>query len=144
MNQGGLKAFLLRGNVVDLAVAVVMGAVFGAVVTSFVNDVLMQVVAAVVGQPDFSGLAVSLGGTPVYYGRFLNAVITFVLVGVAVYYLVVVPLGRLQERLKREEPAAPATKACPECLSEIPAAARRCAFCGSPQGRSDPGAGAAR
>jgi len=133
MKQGGLKAFLLRGNVVDLAVAVVMGAVFGAVVTSFVNDVLMQLIAAVVGQPDFSGLAFSLGDTPVYYGRFLNAVITFVLVGVAVYYLVVVPLGRLQERLKREEPAPPATKACPECLSEIPAGARRCAFCGSPQ-----------
>jgi large conductance mechanosensitive channel len=128
-----LKTFLLRGNVVDLAVAVVIGAVFAAVVTSFVDDILMQVVAAVFGQPDFSALSFGLGDGEIFYGRFLNAVITFLIVGVTVFYFVVVPVNALSARSHREPPPDPSVKKCPECLSDIPAEASKCAFCASLQ-----------
>jgi large conductance mechanosensitive channel len=128
-----LKTFLLRGNVIDLAIAVVIAGVFGAVVTSFVNDILMQIIAAIVGQPDFSTLSFDINGSPVFYGRFLNTIITFVIVGSAVFYFVVVPMNAMMARSKKEPPPDPSVKKCPECLSDIPAEARRCAFCASPQ-----------
>ena len=137
MKLNELKAFLLRGNVVDLAIAVVIGGVFGAVIASFVNDVLMQFIAAIVGQPDFSGLSFEINGSPIYYGRFLNAVITFVIVGAAVFYFVVVPMNAMIARHKKEPAPDPSVKKCPECLSDIPAEARRCAFCASPQDVAD-------
>ena len=129
----GFKTFLLRGNVVDLAVAVVVGAAFGAVVTSLTTNILNPLIAAVVGKPDFSAIAVTLNGSRIQIGIFLNALISFVLIAAAIYFLVVVPMNAVTTRMKRGETAAdPTTKRCPECVSEIPIAARRCAFCSSP------------
>jgi large conductance mechanosensitive channel len=129
----GFRDFILRGNVVDLAVAVIIGAAFNSIVTSLVNDVLKQLIAAVVGKPDFSYIVFKLNGTPVYFGNFLAAVFQFLIVAAVVYFGVVLPLNTLLTRLKKSEPAAPpATKPCSECLSEIPAAARRCAHCAQP------------
>ena len=129
----GFRDFILRGNVVDLAVAVIIGAAFNAIVTSGVKDILTQIIAAVAGKPDFSGVVVKLNGTPIYIGNFLNATISFLIVTSVVYFGVVLPLNTLLARFKKPEPAAPpATKACPECLSEIPIAARRCAHCAQP------------
>jgi large conductance mechanosensitive channel len=127
----GFKEFILRGNVIDLAVAVVIGAAFGAVIKSFVDDILMQVIAAIGGQPDFAALSFKIGEGVIKYGSFLNAVISFLLVAAAVYFIVVLPMNKLAER--RARGADPATQTCPECLSEIPHGARRCAFCASEQ-----------
>ncbi len=128
----GFKQFLLRGNVVDLAVGVVIGAAFGTVVSSFVKDVLTPFIAAIVKQPDFSALAVTIHGSKIMYGSFLNALIAFVLVAAAVYYFVVLPINALVARARKAPaPADPTTKKCPECLSEIPIDAKRCAFCTS-------------
>ncbi len=129
----GFKQFLMRGNVVDLAVAVVMGAAFGAVVASLVANILTPVIAAVVGKPDFSAYALVINGSKIQYGTFLNALVSFLLVSAAIYFFVVAPMNALQARRNRgQAPADPTTKKCPECLSEIPIAARRCAFCASP------------
>lgn len=129
----GFRQFLLRGNVLDLAVAVIIGGAFGAVVTAVVKDLLTPLIAAVVRQPDFSGIALELNGSKVLVGDFLNALISFLLVSAAVYFLVVVPVNRLTARVRRgEAPPDPTTKKCPECLSEVPIAARRCAFCATP------------
>ncbi len=126
----GFKEFVLRGNVVDLAVAVVMGAAFGGVVSALVKDLLTPLIAAVAGKPDFSGLTFTVNNSKFLYGDFINAVVSFLLVATAVYFFVVTPLNALTARLKKEAPpAAPTTRACPECLSEIPIAARRCAHC---------------
>jgi large conductance mechanosensitive channel len=131
--MNGFKQFMLRGNVLDLAVAVVMGAAFTAVVTAFVKDLLTPLIAAVAGAPDFSAIAVSVNGSRLLVGDFLNAVIAFLMVGVAVYFFVVLPVNRLTARMRRgEAPPDPTTKKCPECLSEVAIAARRCAFCTSP------------
>lgn len=128
----GFKAFLLRGNVVDLAVGVVIGAAFGAVVTSFVKDVLTPLIAAIVKQPDFSAMAVTINGSKIMYGSFLNALIAFLLVAAAVYYFVVLPINALVARARKAPvPADPTTKKCSECLSEIPIDAKRCAHCTS-------------
>jgi large conductance mechanosensitive channel len=127
----GFKQFLLRGNVVDLAVGVVIGAAFGSVVTAMVKDLLTPLIAAVVKAPDFSGLYFTLNGSKFLYGEFVNAAIAFVRVATAVYFFVVLPINALIARAKREPPADPTTKKCPECLSEIPIGARRCAFCTS-------------
>jgi len=127
----GFKQFLLRGNVVDLAVGVVIGAAFGSVVTAMVKDLLTPLIAAVVKAPDFSGLYFTLNGSKFLYGEFVNAAIAFVIVATAVYFFVVLPINALIARAKREPPADPTTKKCPECQSEIPIAARRCAFCTS-------------
>ena len=128
----GFKRFLLRGNVVDLAVAVVIGGAFGAVVTAFVKDVITPVIAAVAGKPDFSALAITINGSRSLVGDFLNALVAFLMVATAVYFFVVAPMNALAERRKRgEAPADPTTKRCPECLSEVPIAARRCAHCTS-------------
>ncbi len=131
----GFRDFILRGNVVDLAVAVIIGAAFNAIVNSLVKDVLTQFIAAVAGKPDFSGVVVKLNGTPIYIGNFLNAAISFLIVAGVVYFGIVLPLNALLARTKKPEPPAPpATKICPECLSEIPLAAKRCAHCAQPVG----------
>ena len=128
----GFKQFLLRGNVLDLAVAVVMGAAFGAVVTALVKDLLTPVIAAVVGKPDFSNIVFEVNGSKFLIGDFINSVVSFVLIGAAVYFFVVLPVNTLMARIKRgEAPPDPTTKNCPECLSQVPIAARRCAFCTS-------------
>ena len=129
----GFRDFVLRGNVVDLAVAVILGAAFNAIVASFVKDVLTQLIAAVVGKPDFKDVVLKLNGAPIYVGNFLNAVISFLIVASVVYFAVVLPLNALMARLKKPAPEAPSSmKTCPECLSEIPLAAKRCAHCAQP------------
>ncbi len=133
----GFKAFLLRGNVVDLAVGVVIGAAFGAMVTAFVNDLLTPLIAAAIGKPDFSALTFTVNNSTFLYGDFVNAVLSFLLIAVAVYFFVVLPVNALVARMRKAPaPADPTTKKCPECLSEIPIDARRCAFCASPLGTS--------
>jgi large conductance mechanosensitive channel len=128
----GFKQFLLRGNVLDLAVAVVMGATFGAVVTALVKDLINPLIAAIMGKPDFSAIAFTVNNSKFGLGDFVNALVSFVLSAAAVYFLVVLPVNTLINRVKRGEVAPdPTTKKCPECLSEIPLAARRCAFCTS-------------
>src|SRR5436309_4976614 len=128
--MSGFKKFILRGNVVDLAVAVVIGAAFGAVVTAFVKDLVTPLIGAFGGVPDFSGLFFTVSGSRFLIGDFINAVLSFVIIAAVIYYFVVLPVDRLMERFKTEEPpSAPATRECPECLSKIPLAARRCAFC---------------
>jgi large conductance mechanosensitive channel len=127
--MGGFKSFLLRGNVVDLAVGIVIGAAFGAVVSELVKDMITPLIAAVGGQPDFDGLYFTINNSRFMYGRFLDAVISFLLVAAAVYYFVVLPYSRFRARFERPAPPEPKTRECPECLSKVPAAARRCAFC---------------
>jgi len=129
----GFKEFLLRGNVIDLAVAVVIGGAFGAVVAALVKDLLTPLIAAIVGKPDFSAIAFTVNGSKFLVGDFINAVVAFVLVATAVYFFVVVPMNMVMERRRRgEAPADPTSKKCPECISEIPIAARRCPFCTQP------------
>lgn len=124
------KQFLLRGNVVDLAVGVVIGAAFGTVVTAVVSDLLTPLIAAIAKVPDFSGLIFTINGSRFMYGHFINALISFVLVAAAVFFFVVKPMNILVARSKRGEvPTDPTTKKCGECLSEIPIAARRCSHC---------------
>jgi large conductance mechanosensitive channel len=123
----GFKDFLLRGNVVDLAVAVVVGVAFGAVVTALVKDLITPLIAALVGKPDFSALTFTINNSKFLYGDFLNAIVAFVLVSAAIYFVVVVPMNRIQAW--RKTAAAPTTTTCPECLSEIPIGARRCSHC---------------
>ncbi len=128
----GFKQFVLRGNVLDLAVAVVIGAAFGAVVTALVKDLITPLIAAIVGKPDFSAIQFEINGSKFPIGDFINALVSFLLVSAAVYFFVVVPVNALMARIKRgEAPPDPTTKKCPECLSEVPIAARRCAFCTS-------------
>ena len=127
------KTFLLRGNVVDLAVAVVVGTAFSAVVKSLVADVITPIIALVFGKHDFSALTFTLGGSVFRYGDLINAVITFLSVATAVFFLVVQPMNLLLARRRRGADTDPdaATRPCPECLSEVAQGARRCAFCTS-------------
>ncbi|HEY3768717.1 MAG TPA: large conductance mechanosensitive channel protein MscL [Candidatus Angelobacter sp.] len=128
----GFKQFILRGNVLDLSVAVVIGAAFGAVVTAFVTNILTPLIAAVVSKPDFSAFNLTINGAVISYGNFLNALIAFLLVATAVYFFMVAPMNAWKARAARNAaPVDPTSKKCPECLSEIPIAARRCAFCTS-------------
>ena len=128
----GFKKFILRGNVVDLAVGVVIGAAFGGVVTAFTKDLLTPLIAALVGKPDFSSVGFKIGETAFPVGDFINAVVSFVLVAGAVYFFVVLPLNALMARINPAKEAAPTTKPCPECLSDIPIEAKRCAHCSQP------------
>jgi len=129
----GFKKFILRGNVVDMAVGVVIGAAFGGVVGSLTKGLLTPFIGALVKLPDFSNLKYEVRGSIFLIGDFLNAVISFLLIAAAVYFFVVVPVNWLMARMHKDEPTAPpATKKCPECLSEIPIAARRCAHCAQP------------
>ena len=126
----GFKAFLLRGNVVELATAVVIGVAFGVVITAFVKDLVTPLIAAIGGQRDFSSFSFTINNSKFLYGDFLNALIAFLLIAAVIYFLVIVPYTALMARTRKEPPADPTTKKCPECLSEIPIDARRCAFCG--------------
>ena len=129
----GFRDFILRGNVVDLAVAVIIGAAFGAVVTALTTDIITPLIAAIVGKPSFGDLILTVHGGKVLYGEFLNAVIDFVLKASVVYFFIVVPLGYLLAKVRGPVPdAPPVTKVCSECLSDIPIAAKRCKFCGEP------------
>jgi large conductance mechanosensitive channel len=126
----GFRDFILRGNVIDLAVAVIIGAAFTAIVTALVTDIITPLIAAVVGKPDFSYLVATVNGGKVQYGLFLNAVISFILMAGVVYFFLVVPINYLLAKFKG--PEAPTSKSCPECLSDIPVPAKRCKFCAQP------------
>src|SRR5208282_6852894 len=131
----GFRDFILRGNVMDLAVAVIIGAAFNAIVYSLVSDVLNPLIAATVGKPDFSNVIINVGNGHIKVGSFLNAVVSFLIVTTVVYFAIVLPLNALQARLKKlvpEPPAPPPTKTCPECLREIPLASKRCSHCTQP------------
>lgn len=124
------KKFILRGNVVDLAIAVVIGAAFGAVVNSMVADLITPLIAAFGGQPDFSSLSFTINGSKFMYGSFINALLSFLILAAVVFFFVVQPLNKLMGKIKpSEEVDAPAERECPECLSGIPAAAQRCKYC---------------
>ena len=125
----GFKQFILRGNVVDLSVGVVIGSAFGAVVSAMVKDLLTPLIGAIAKSPDFSNLYFTINESKFMYGEFLNALISFVIIAVAVYFFVVIPINMLISKSKKEAPADPTSKKCNECLSEIPLQATRCAFC---------------
>jgi large conductance mechanosensitive channel len=126
----GFRDFILRGNVVDLAVAVVIGAAFTAIVNALVADVINPLIAGIVHKPDFSFLVLNVNGGIIKYGDFLNALIAFALIAATVYFLVVVPVNTLMARFHPKPTLAPNTKLCSECLSDIPLAAKRCSHCG--------------
>jgi len=129
----GFKQFILRGNVVDMAVGVVIGAAFGGVVTALTSDLLTPFIAAIVGKPDFSAIHYTINGTLFPVGHFINALISFLLIAAAVYFFVVTPVNALVSRMRKAPvPADPTTKKCPECLTEIPIDARRCSHCAQP------------
>lgn len=123
------KQFLLRGNVVDLSVGVVVGASFGTIVTALVKDILTPLIAAIVKVPDFSNLYFTINDSRFLYGDFINALISFLLVAAAVFFFVIKPINLLIRISKKEPPADPTTKKCTECMSEIPINAKRCAHC---------------
>lgn len=129
----GFKAFLLRGNVVDLAIAVVIGVAFGALITAFVKDLVTPLIAAIGGKPDFANLYFTVNHSRFLYGDFIDAVLAFLIIAAVIYFFVVVPYQAMLARSRKEPPADPTTKKCTECMSEIPVGARRCAFCGQPQ-----------
>src|SRR5271154_107704 len=129
----GFKQFILRGNVVDMAVGVVIGAAFGAVVTAMTKDLLTPLIAALVGKPDFSAISFSINGSVFPVGDFINAVVSFLLIAAVVYFFGVTPINALVARMRKAPaPADPTTRKCPECLSEIPIDAKRCAHCAQP------------
>ena len=129
----GFRDFILRGNVVDLAIAFIMGAAFSKVVDSLVKDVFTQLIAAVVGKQDFTALKFDLNGTPIMIGNFITVTISFLIVAFVVYFFMVLPVNSLMARFKGPAPAVPpSTKTCSECLSEIPVAAKRCSHCAQP------------
>jgi large conductance mechanosensitive channel len=126
----GFKDFIMRGNVVDLAVGIVIGSAFTSVVNSLVKDIMTPFIGALFKQPDFSGLFFTINSSKFTYGSFINNIISFLIVAAAVYFFVVLPINKLSARMKRGEvPPEPNTKKCPECLSEIPLGARRCPHC---------------
>ncbi len=128
----GFKKFLLRGNVVDMAVGIVIGVAFGALISALVKDLLTPLIAAIIRAPNFANLSFTLNNSRFLYGDFINALISFVLIALAVYFFVVLPMNALIARFYPQEAAVPATHPCPECLSDIPRSARRCKFCGQP------------
>ncbi len=123
------KKFILRGNVMDLAIGVVIGAAFNSVVQALVKDILTPLIAAIYKQPDFSSLSVTIRGSQFFYGDFINALISFIIVALAVYFFVVLPMNRFMAKFNTQPAEPPKTKKCQECLSEIPVSAKRCAFC---------------
>jgi large conductance mechanosensitive channel len=123
------RTFLLRGNLVDMAVGIVIGLAFTALVTAFVADIITPIIAAIAGQPDFSALSFTIHKSHFLYGAFLNAVISFLSIAAAVFFFVVKPVNALMARRRTEPPVDETVRECPECLSDIPRAARRCAFC---------------
>lgn len=127
--MSGFKKFLLRGNLIDLAVAVVIGAAFGTLVKALVDDFITPLIAAVGGKPDFSALYFTVNNSKFRYGDFINATLAFLIVAAVIYFLVVSPMSRLMTRMARDEEAT--HRECPECLAEIPVGAKRCQFCTS-------------
>ena len=127
----GFRDFILRGNVLDLAVAVVIGAAFSSIVNSLVKDLITPLIAAIVQKPDFSYLVLHVHGANITYGNFLNALVSFLLIAASVYFMVVLPLNTFIARMHLTAPPPP-VKPCPECLSDIPLAAKRCSHCGQP------------
>ena len=127
------RDFLLRGNIVDLAVAVVIGAAFNGVVQSLVADIMTPLIAAIIGKPDFSALSFTINSSVFTYGNFINQLVTFVITAAAIFFFVVKPMSQAMAKFKKADESPAATKICPECLSGIPAAATRCAFCTSVQ-----------
>ncbi|MGZ3668701.1 MAG: large conductance mechanosensitive channel protein MscL [Bdellovibrionota bacterium] len=123
----GFKQFIVKGNVIDLAVAVIIGAAFGAVVSAFVKDLLTPLIAAIGGKPDFSSLYFTVNSSRFMYGEFLNSITSFLIVAATIYFVVIVPVSRITALTKSAE--VPTTKKCPECLSDVPLQARRCAHC---------------
>jgi large conductance mechanosensitive channel len=123
------RQFILRGNLVDLAVAVVLGTAFAAVIAALVSDLITPLVAAIGGNPDFSGLSFTINKSHFLYGHFINALITFLVVAAVLFFLVIKPVNALMNRRRTEPEVEATTRECPECLSQIPVAARRCAFC---------------
>lgn len=135
----GFEKFILRGNVIDLAVGIMIGAAFNAVVNALVRDLMTPFIAAIIAKPDFSKLAFTIHGSQFLYGDLLNNVISFLILAVTIYFFVIIPINKLNERISPKGPAADAaTKECPECLSKIPAKARRCAYCTAVLVRSKP------
>ena len=129
----GFRDFILRGNVMDLAVAVIIGGAFGAIVNSMVKDIITPLIAAAGGKPNFEPLVLEVNGGKVMYGNFLNATLTFLIIAFVVYFGMVLPVNTLMNKFKKPVPVVPpSTKACPECLSDIPLAARRCSHCAQP------------
>ena len=128
----GFKKFILRGNVLDLAVDVIIGSAFGAIVTSFVKDIFNPLIGVFGGQPDFSRIVLAVGNNKFLVGNFLNTIIGFLINAGVVYLLIIIPMNKLTEAANRnKKPLDPTTQKCPECLSEIPLKAHRCAFCAS-------------
>ena len=125
----GFREFVFRGNVIDLAVAVIIGAAFTAIVTSFVGNIVTPLIAAIVGKPDFSALILTVNGGQIKYGLFLNSVITFVLVAGVVYFMIVAPMNYIMSKTNKPVVEEVTTKTCVQCLSDIPLAATRCKFC---------------
>jgi len=125
----GFRDFILRGNVVDLAVAVVIGAAFGAVVTALVEGIITPLIAAIVGEPSFGGLKFTINSSEFLYGNVINAIISFLAIAAVVYFLIVQPMNAIQARMKPGKPVDKPVRPCPECESDIPVTARRCAFC---------------
>ena len=134
------KQFLMRGNVIDLAVGIVVGVAFNEVVQSFVKGLLTPLIAAIFGKPDFSSLFFTVNGSKFQYGQFANALISFLLIALAVFFFVMKPMNALVSLSRHREPPDPNTRKCPECLSEIPLQARRCAFCTAEVGAVGPAA----
>lgn len=125
----GFKEFILRGNVIDLAVAVVIGGAFGAIVNALVKDLITPFIAAIGGKPDFSGIFFTINGSKFMIGDFLNAVVSFLIIASVIYFFVVMPVNKIMEKMKRGEKVDPTDKVCPECLSSIPLKAKRCKYC---------------
>jgi large conductance mechanosensitive channel len=123
------RQFILRGNLVDLAVAVVLGTAFAAVIAALVSDLITPLIAAIGGNPDFSGLSFTVNKSHFLYGHFVNALITFLIVAAVLFFLVIKPVNALMNRYRTEPEVDQSIRECPECLSQIPKAARRCAFC---------------
>lgn len=128
----GFRDFVLRGNVVDLAVAVVIGAAFTHVINSLVSDIINPLISAIVGQPNFSYLVATVNGGKITYGNFANAVIQFIIIAAAIYFFMVVPVQKLLKKFQPQKAEPPKTRPCPQCLSDIPITATRCAHCGQP------------
>lgn len=128
---GGFKKFIFRGNIIDLAVAVVMGSAFGSVVTALVNDIITPLISVIGGTPDFSKLVLTINGSTLMIGHFLNALISFVMVAGVIYFFVIVPMNKMMSRMKKGEKIDPLDKLCPQCLSTVPLKAVRCRYCAS-------------
>ena len=127
----GFKDYILRGNVIDLAVAVVIGGAFGAVVTALVKDIVTPLIGAFGGTPDFSSVSFTINNSKFMIGDFINAVISFVTIAAVIYFFVVTPMNKIMEKVKKGQKVDPSTKICPDCLSAVPIGAKRCKFCTS-------------